>query len=194
MARTKVFDEQEILSKAMNLFWEKGYYATSAQDLVKELGISRSSLYDTFGFKHSLFLKCLLKYRKEWIDPVIESANTITDAEMYIKSLFDFVKKETFDLNQTKGCFWVNTAIELDPADSEIADIAKGIMTDTEDAFYKVIKMGQEQGIFTTKHTARLLAKFVINSISGLRVSVKLGTDEKIFDNTINMCLSFLKA
>lgn len=194
MARTKVFDEEEIISKAMNLFWEKGYYATSAQDLVKELGISRSSLYDTFGFKHSLFLKCLMKYRKEWIDPVIESANTITDAALYNKSLFDFIKRETFDLNHTKGCFWVNTAIEMDPVDSEISEIAKSIMIDTEDAFYKVIKKGQQEGIFTTKHTARLLAQFVINSISGLRVSVKLGTDEKTFDNTINMCLSFLEA
>ena len=194
MARTKVFDEQEILSKAMKMFWEKGYYATSAQDLVKGLGISRSSLYDTFGFKHSLFLQCLTKYRKEWIDPVIESANHITDPETYIRGLFDFIKRETFDLNHTRGCFWVNTAIEMDPADSEISAIAKSIMIDTENAFYKVIKQGQAEGVFTTKHTARLLAKFVLNSISGLRVSVKLGTDEKIFDNTINMCLSFLKA
>ncbi len=194
MAGKKAFDESEVLDKAMNLFWEKGYNATSAQDLVDGLGISRSSLYDTYGDKHSLFVKSLMKYRKEWIDPVIESANSITDAEAYIKNLFDFVKKETFDLNDTKGCFWVNTAIEMAPADLEVTAIAKSIMEDTENAFYQAIKKGQEQGIFTTKYTASSLAKFVINSISGLRVSVKLGTDEKIFDNTINMCLSFLKA
>ncbi len=194
MARTKVFDEQEILDKAMNLFWQKGYHATSAQDLVKELGISRSSLYDTFGFKHELFVKALMKYRKEWIDPVIESANHITDPEAHIKSLFDFVKKETFDLNLTRGCFWVNTAIEMAPADSEITAIAKSIMNDTENAFYKVIKKGQQQGVFTGKHTARSLATFVINSISGLRVNVKLGTTEKMYDYTTNICLSVLKA
>ncbi|MEJ0106748.1 MAG: helix-turn-helix domain-containing protein [Bacteroidota bacterium] len=59
MARTKVFDEQMVLDKAMNLFWQKGYNATSAQDLVNGLSISRSSLYDTFGDKHSLFVKAL---------------------------------------------------------------------------------------------------------------------------------------
>ncbi len=48
-----------VLDKAMNLFWQKGYNATSAQDLVNGLSISRSSLYDTFGDKHSLFVKAL---------------------------------------------------------------------------------------------------------------------------------------
>ena len=194
MARTKVFDEETILNKAMNLFWQKGYHATSAQDLVKELGISRSSLYDTFGFKRELYVKALLKYRKEWLDPVMERANNVTDPEAHIKSLFEFVKQETFDANLTRGCFWVNTAIEMAPADPEITAIAKSIMNDTENAFYKVIKKGQQLGVFTTRHTARSLATFVINSISGLRVNVKLGTTEKIYDNTTHICLSVLKA
>lgn len=194
MAGKKVFDEVKVLDKAMNLFWRKGYNSTSAQDLVDELGISRSSLYNAYGDKHSLFIKSLLKYRKEWIEPAIEGANSTTDAEQYIKSLFDFIKKETFDLNQTKGCFWVNTAIELSPSDSEVTVIAKKIMTDMENAFYKAIKTGQKQGIFTTSQTARSLAKFVFNAISGLRVNVKLDANEKTFDIVTNICLSVLKA
>jgi TetR/AcrR family transcriptional repressor of nem operon len=193
MARTKVFDEDIVLDKAMNIFWEKGYHATSAQDLVRELGISRSSLYDTFGFKHSLYLKALMKYRKDWLDPVISSSNVVTDPELHIKSLFDFVKKETFDQNKTRGCFWVNTAIEMAPSDSEVTEIAKSIMDDTEAAFTRVIKAGQEAGIFTKARTAAALAKFIINSISGLRVNVKLGLDEKMYDETTDICLSVLK-
>jgi TetR/AcrR family transcriptional regulator, transcriptional repressor for nem operon len=194
MAGKKAFDETEVLDKAMNLFWEKGYNATSAQDLVDELGISRSSLYDTYGDKHSLFVKSLLKYRKEWIAPAIEGANTITNAEAYIISLFDFIKRETFDLNSTKGCFWINAAIEMAPTDSEVTAIAKAIMNDTENAFYKAIKKGQKQGVFSTIHTARSLAKFVLNAMSGLRVNVKLDADEKKFDNIMNICLFVLKA
>lgn len=194
MARPKAFDEEEVLDKALNLFWQKGYIATTPQDLVDGLGISRSSLYDTFGDKHTLFVRVLTKYRKEWIDPIIDGADTMTDPEAYVKSLFEFVRRETFDLNETKGCFWVNTAVEMAPDDPEVTAIAKGIMDDTEDAFYKAIKRGQKAGIFTTAHPARTLAKFIINAISGLRVSVKLGTTEKIFDNTINICLWVLKA
>jgi len=59
MARTKDFDEDKVLQKAMNLFWHKGYNGTSMQDLVDGLGISRSSMYDTFGDKHTLFIRAL---------------------------------------------------------------------------------------------------------------------------------------
>ena len=76
----------------------------------------------------------------------------------------------------------------------EVTAIAKAIMNDTENAFYKAIKKGQEQGAFTTAHTAHSLAKFVLNTMSGLRVNVKLGANEKTFDNIINVCLSVLKA
>jgi TetR/AcrR family transcriptional repressor of nem operon len=63
MARTKDFDENEVLSKAIQLFWFKGYNGTSMQDLVDGLGISRSSLYDTYSDKHTLFVKALESYQ-----------------------------------------------------------------------------------------------------------------------------------
>lgn len=193
MSRTKVFDEQEVLEKAMNLFWQKGYNATSAQDLVDELCISRSSLYDTYRDKRSLFIKVLLQYRKEWIDPMIQKANIVVDAEEYIRELFSFIKKETFDVDGTRGCFWVNTAMEMGPVDPEVAEIVMAIMHDTENAFYKAIRKGQQQGVFSTQHTARSLARFVFNAISGLRVSAKLDTSERIFDDVIKICLSAMK-
>ena len=64
MARTKDFDENEVLTKAMHLFWSKGYNATSMEDLVSGLGISRSSLYDTYTDKHTLFIKALENYQQ----------------------------------------------------------------------------------------------------------------------------------
>ena len=59
MARTKEFNEDQALDKAIEIFWHKGYNGTSAQDLVNHLGLSRSSLYDTFGDKQKLFVKSL---------------------------------------------------------------------------------------------------------------------------------------
>ena len=64
MARTKAFDEEKVLDKAMTLFWSKGYHDTSMQDLVEYLGLSRSSIYATFEKgKYSLFLASLKRYR-----------------------------------------------------------------------------------------------------------------------------------
>src|SRR5690554_3220753 len=102
MARTKEFDEHEILDRAMNLFWLKGYNATSAQDLVDNLGISRSSLYDTFVDKHSLFVKALQQYRKERIDPVINPQNGVEDVEAYIRFFFESVKNEAIGRSEER--------------------------------------------------------------------------------------------
>jgi len=70
MARLKEFNEEDALDKAVAIFWNKGYNGTSAQDLVTHLGLSRSSLYDTFGDKHSLFIKALQRYQKKSYDDV----------------------------------------------------------------------------------------------------------------------------
>lgn len=193
MARTKVFDEQIVLDKAMNLFWQKGYNATSAQDLVDGLGISRSSLYDTYGDKHSLFIKALKQYRKERIDPVMKGAGVAEDVEAYIRNVFELVKTEALSDNRSNGCFMVNSAVELAPVDSEVAMIANSIMQDSENAVCKAIKRGQEKGIFTTKHSARSLARFIFNSLNGLRVTMKFETSKKMFDDIVNVCLSALR-
>lgn len=193
MARTKVFDERVVLDKAMNLFWQKGYNATSAQDLVDSLGISRSSLYDTYGDKHSLFIKALQQYRKERIDGTIADARSTEDVEAYIKSLFEFVKTEALQEDRAKGCFMINSAVELAPVDVEIATIVNSIMCDFEDAVCKAIKKGQDTGVFTVKYSARSLARFVFNSLNGLRVTVKFDASEKMFDDIVSVCLSALK-
>src|SRR5690606_4364574 len=194
MARTKEFDEKEVLDRAMNLFWKQGYNATSAQDLVDNLGISRSSLYDTFGDKHSLFVKALLQYRKDRIDPLLKGAEDIVDVEAYIQSFFGLVKDEALSDNAPKGCFLVNSAVELAPVDSDIATIANAIMRDTEEVLYKAIKEGQRRGVFTEKYPARSLARFVFNALGGLRVTVKFDADKKMFEDIVDVSLSALRA
>ncbi|MGO1244924.1 MAG: TetR/AcrR family transcriptional regulator [Sphingobacterium sp.] len=182
-----------ILEKAMNLFWKKGYNATSAQDLVDFLGISRSSLYDTYGDKHTLFIKALKQYRKERIDPVIYAVDEPEDIEAYIRNIFEAAKKEALDEERSKGCFMVNSAVELAPVDKEVRAISNSIMQDTENALTKAIKKGQEKGIITKVHSARSLARFIFNSLNGLRVTIKFDASQKMFDDIVNVCLAALK-
>ena len=65
MARKKEFDEVEVLDKALDVFWKKGYSATSIQDLVDSMGINRASIYDTWGDKHNLYVESLKRYRQK---------------------------------------------------------------------------------------------------------------------------------
>src|ERR1700753_1582272 len=108
MARTKDFDEDEVLKKAVNLFWLKGYNATSMQDLVDGLGISRSSLYDTYGDKHTLFIKALEAYKAQSAGSMCGIVSNMDSAKEAIRQLFDFTTKQLLSDEQHKGCFLVN--------------------------------------------------------------------------------------
>jgi TetR/AcrR family transcriptional repressor of nem operon len=193
MARTKVFDEETVLNKAVNLFWEKGYNGTSAQDLVDELGISRSSLYDTYGDKYQLFKNSLLQYRKQFAGAMIEMIDTSDDFGKTLKDIFQYVVNESLQQKYSKGCFMVNSSVELAPHNLEIAEIVNANMQDIEDALFRLIKKGQEVGQFSNSHTPRSLARFVFNAISGLRVASKSGAEKKVFDDIVKVTLSALK-
>lgn len=193
MARTKVFDEETVLNKAVNLFWKKGYNGTSAQDLVDELGISRSSLYDTYGDKFQLYKSSLQQYRKNFGGYMIQMIDKSDDYEKTIKDIFHYVVTESIQEKFSKGCFMVNSTIELAPHNSEIAEIVNSNMQDIENALIRIITKGQEAGQFTKNHSASSLARFLFNTISGLRVASKSGADKKVFDDVVNVTLSAIK-
>src|SRR6201995_145682 len=94
MARTKDFDEDEVLLKAMHLFWLKGYNGTSMQDLGDGLGISRSSMYDTFGDKHTLFLRSLENYRQGMTAKLQAVVNNAPDAKEAVRGLLNLTTRE----------------------------------------------------------------------------------------------------
>jgi TetR/AcrR family transcriptional regulator, transcriptional repressor for nem operon len=192
MARTKKFNQEAVLDKAVQLFWEKGYNATSANDLVNELGLSRSSLYDTYGDKRKLFILSLNRYRNEIVEKTIKMIDDSTDIRVTIKDIFTLVIEQDIHSKIPKGCFMVNSTVELAPHNSEIAEIVNANMQDIEDALFRVIKKGQDIGEFSKSHTARSLARFVFNAISGLRVASKSGVDKKVLNDIVKVTLSAL--
>src|ERR1700712_3052011 len=104
MARTKDFDENEVLNKAIQIFWHKGYNGTSMQDLVDGLGISRSSLYDTYTDKHTLFVKALESYQCKGASSIQERINTSGPAKATVKKLLEFATNDMLQDKQQKGC------------------------------------------------------------------------------------------
>src|ERR1700754_4976114 len=111
MARTKEFDENEVLSKAVDLFWLKGYNATSMQDLVDGLGISRSSLYDTYSDKHTLFIQALKSYQTSGAAKIQDIISNTASAKETVRKLLELTTKELVGDKQQKGCFLVNAEV-----------------------------------------------------------------------------------
>jgi TetR/AcrR family transcriptional regulator, transcriptional repressor for nem operon len=192
MARTKDFDEDAVLNKAVCLFWHKGYNGTSMQDLVDTLSISRSSLYDTYTDKHNLYLKALQFYLDsagKRMDGLLTDAKTSKAA---IKQLLELTTLDLLKDKQHKGCFMVNAEVEVASHDPEVKDIIRKSEDQIENAFRRAIQNGQKKGEINAKQDARALARFFLNTVKGIRVSAKSVSDKSTFDDVIRTALSVL--
>ena len=193
MARKKDFDEDELLGRAAELFWRKGYNGTSAQDLVDCLGINRSSLYNTYTDKRTLFKKSLSLYQTQQTGAMLSMLAKATDPEATIKQIFDGLIKESMEDLLLKGCFMVNTAVELAGQDKEIGEMVNNNNLSVEDALTKLIESGQQQGLFSTQKTARTLARFIFANITGVRVAARTGADVQTLRDIADVAISSLK-
>ena len=192
MARTKDFDETEVLAKAIKLFWQKGYNGTSMQDLVDTLGISRSSLYDTFGDKHQLYLKALQSYKQTETAKRDQILDGSLPAKVAIRQLMDLTILEMIRDKQHKGCFLINSAVETAAHDKDTNAIICQNEQQLENAFYEVLKRGQSNGEISGKQDPRALARFLLNTIVGIRVTGKSATDKASFEDIVNLTMSVL--
>ncbi|MGQ7945762.1 TetR/AcrR family transcriptional regulator [Flavobacterium sp. WC2509] len=193
MSRTKQFKEEEILDKAISLFWDKGFNGASAQDLVDNLGISRSSIYDTFSDKRTLFIKALQQYRKKTGDGLKEVLANSKDAKATIRAIFEQTILETLQASENKGCFMVNTTTELAIHDNEIAKIVNDNRNEIQNFFFEAIQNAQEIGAISKDKDALALSRFIFNSYSGIRVSARSsGMDKATLDDIVKVTLSVL--
>lgn len=177
MPRVKQFDEKEILNKAMELFWEKGFHATSMQNLVSHLGINRASLYDTFGGKEELFNKVFAQYRSVAGNILKSIFDTEDSVRTGLKKLFDTAIEEAITDEARKGCFVVNTTTELIPGDKAIHQVLSDNKTNVEALFINYIQKGINSGEFDASKDAESIGLMLFALFSGLRVLAKVDSN-----------------
>jgi TetR/AcrR family transcriptional repressor of nem operon len=193
MARPKNFDEQEVLNKAVDLFWCKGFNATSIQDVVENLCINRASLYDTYGDKHTLFIKALKHYQELQANTLIKAIEDTDRVKDTIREIFDRAVKGILKNESRKGCFMANATLEMASSDEAIAQIVSVNRQNLENAFYQAILKGQQSGEIAPTHHPQALASFIFNTYNGLQVIGKTGADQKTLEDIVKVSLSVLE-
>ncbi|MEM6298686.1 MAG: TetR/AcrR family transcriptional regulator [Bacteroidota bacterium] len=178
MPRTKTFNEQVVLEKAMHLFWAKGYHATSIQDLVSHLGVNRASLYGTFGGKHELFEKSLQHYRALNGLAFEQFLAQEEDVKEGLRTLFRRAIQEAKEDSTQKGCFFVNTTTELIPNDPKICACVQENRQYVERVFEQFLQKGIKNGQLSPNHNTKASATFLFTFYSGLRVLTKTSFEE----------------
>jgi len=191
MPRVKQFKEDEVLHKAMELFWEKGYNATSMQDIVTCLGINRGSLYDTFGGKKDLFDKSLSLYcsiHQEGTKNFITNQNTIKEG---IRNIFELlIGKKGQDIDK-RGCFCVNSTSEVANENEYVNELLNDNQQFYESLFYDFLHKGQKNGEISKEKDIKMIAFLIITLFSGIRVVSKFEkNNERLFsilDNILTL-------
>ncbi|SEI92740.1 transcriptional regulator, TetR family [Myroides marinus] len=191
MARNKEFDTTQALEKARDLFWEKGYQATSMQDLVSQMQINRGSLYDTYGDKHQLFLESLQNYANE----TFEEYKAIAKREKSpLKAIEKIVKKaidRSFD--QNKVCMIVKSSFEMAPLDEQVKNRLIQLNNILVSIIQELIVKAQDVGEVSKEKNAQYTAQFIVGSFAGLWQMQTLYDDKKILLQMAKSIVNSLK-
>jgi len=191
MARPTEFDRQKALQAAMHLFWRQGYTATSLQQLLTSMVISRSSLYAAFGDKRQLFIEALHLFADRTytiLTKVREENNPAVAIRLFFAStLFDVPARRMH-----RGCMMINSVLELADVDQGLSQLAARRLADIEDAFTQCFEQAIDSGLMLTDKPPKQLAQFIMTINQGVRVSSRKQVPQSELESIIDTTLSLL--
>jgi TetR/AcrR family transcriptional repressor of nem operon len=187
------YDPDKALHAAMQLFWSKGYEATSMQDLLTAMGLSKSSLYQGFGGKKELFIRCLERYRTHIHEAFCQLLETSDSGLIFIETmLLNSAAEARKPDHLRRGCLLMNTATEFAQKDRQVAEHVtigfKGLHKELKVAVLR----GQQDGSITSGQDAGILANYLACSLGGIKTVVKGGGDEKSVKEIVGVILKAL--
>lgn len=188
----KQFNVDEVLGRAMDAFWQRGYAATSLQDLVKCTGINRASLYATFTDKHSLFVAALRMYEYKMLHQTLAKLRSAYGPRDAIREFFLLFISGISETGGNRGCFLTNTALELAPHDAEVRQIVASAQKQIEDFFCEMIEKGVALGVMSANLSAPAAAQGILASFIGLVVLTRSRPEQGLLQTIINEVLQRL--
>ncbi len=190
MAGKKAFDPQQVLEKAMNAFWERGYEGISIEDLVQCTGIGRGSLYDTFDDKHTLYLAALDRYiasASAQMTALLEQTGTPQEVlEQLFQTQVDILLSDP----ARRGCFLVNATVDMAPHDPEVHTIVQSTLQGMEEGLYRLLIKAQVEGSLSWKHDPHQLAHFLVGTLFSVRVLARGKQDRRVLEDVVKTALS----
>lgn len=190
MPRPREFDPEEVLDQGMQLLWARGYEATSLEDLLAAMKLSKSSFYETFGSKHELLMASLKRYIETVLGQLARDME-VGSARSAIARSFEFSLQRRGAAQP--GCFLQNCAIELAARDPEAQQSVSEGLKRLEDGYYRAVLRGQEDGEFDGKEDPRALARFLLSSLNGLQVLAKAGINRSKLQQVADLTIKLLR-
>lgn len=192
MARPREFEEEKVLTLAVEQFWERGYEATSIRDLAKAMGLTTASVYNAFGDKRAVYRRALDFYiERSFVDRAGRFESKAPP--LAIKAFFDEIIERSLSDVKRKGCMLVNSALEVAPHDDEFQRVVGEVLVQVEGFFLRCVRTGQEDGTITNRQDASDLAGTLLSTLLGIRVLARTRPERKLLEGLIKPVLSLLE-
>lgn len=192
MARSKEFDPKRALDRAMHLFWRSGYENTTLEALMREMGIARQSLYDTFGDKRSLYLKALAHYRDQTNGQMQKMLREIPSVKDGFAKLLYGMAAETREQHE-RGCLLLSANLQRDTNDAVVRDFLRDNQAKVEGIFIEALTRAQKQGELSTKEDPAALGRFFVVTIQGMRAMARVKSDRRALEQVAQVSLAIFK-
>lgn len=187
--RPVAFDKEEVLDKAVNVFWAHGYEGASMSELVEVLGVNKPSIYAAFGNKEALFLKALEKYISGQAGFITKALNEPTAklvAEKFLIGAVEFFS----DKSHPSGCMVVQGALSCGQGAEFIQNELISCRWKLEDNFKKRFDLAIEQGDLLPSSNSSNLAKYLTTLHQGLSVQATSGAGKSELLAVVDLALN----
>jgi TetR/AcrR family transcriptional regulator, transcriptional repressor for nem operon len=178
MARPRSFDEDTVVAAARDQFWDRGYAATSVDDLAVATGLGKSSLYGAFGDKRSLFLRTLGEYCDtttaqflgQLRDPDFPAFERLT---RHIRAMAGDITADT----ERRGCMMAKSSAELGAYDADVERIVSTSTARWREALVGTIEEAKRDGTIAARADSEALATLLLSVIRGFEALHKGGVE-----------------
>ncbi len=189
MPRSEDFNRDEVLEKAKNVFWMKGYNGTSMQDLVDAMGLNRSSIYNSFGNKMELYQQSLKKYQTDsgCLFNKVEEKNR--NAIESVGLAFLYMLDDILHDKEEKGCMIINCFTEMGNQDESLKGLYEANQEHLHNFFETMVKKGQQDGSIRKDESSDALAHYLVSAFQGFRITGSSVRDPKILKGIIQNIL-----
>lgn len=190
--RTKIFSEKDVIEKAINIFWRKGYEAASTEELLEAMGIGKGSFYNSFpGGKKELFEKAIDQFSVKALETLRKSVEQSTNPLQEIKDFFRSIASDRKEAHM-KGCFLGNTIVEQSLIDVELREKAAQYLKQLEILFTEVILKEKQSGRLKSEEDPRLLALYLLTIWNGLAITRRIYPYKSVLEPLIKMLLKII--
>jgi TetR/AcrR family transcriptional regulator, transcriptional repressor for nem operon len=177
VGRLKAFNEEQVLDRAVDCFWLRGYEATSVRDLAERMGIGGASLYNAYGDKRALFITALARYAdrsmRERIERLEESGRPKQAIRAFLAEIVDRSLKDP----DRKGCLLVNSALDVAPHDAAIGRVVADYLGELRAFFRRNLEAARAAGLVPRQTDPEELSGHLLGVVLGVRVLARTGAD-----------------